>query len=102
MEAGMPFQILAVRIRNEDTKRFKASIVYQPRRDADPYGGSMVKSTACLLACLEMELCQESLSITEKGERGKRIGVGCKPTPDVVRSRGPADEIRRCAEDCMI
>ncbi|CAH2242659.1 jg8478 [Pararge aegeria aegeria] len=40
MEAGRAFQILVVRIRNEDAKRFVrfASAVDRPRREADPYG----------------------------------------------------------------
>ncbi|CAH2241019.1 jg4089 [Pararge aegeria aegeria] len=37
IETGRAFQILAVRIENEDAN---ASVVYQPRRDADPYGAS--------------------------------------------------------------
>ncbi|CAH2244348.1 jg25300 [Pararge aegeria aegeria] len=40
MEAGRAFQILAVRIRNDDAKRLVRDAVYRPRRDADHYVAS--------------------------------------------------------------
>ncbi|CAH2268768.1 jg23790 [Pararge aegeria aegeria] len=48
MESGRAFQILAVRIRNEDASY--ASAVYQPRRDADPYSALWFdgKKTGCI------------------------------------------------------